>query len=160
MDLKSDPTRSVRIGLVYRFFRFLCAPLVSGSSRQSQAMSLRLFEPSLDDGKIVVTPPISVLERGAKRWECCLVGFILDNRLPSLVVKSIALKMWARKGLIDVLAQGSGSFFFQFFHAEEGLNEVLQGGPWLIAGRHVFLHKWQQGVKLYKEKVDKIPVWI
>ena len=69
------------------------ASIVSGSSKQQPTMSLRLIEPSMDAGKIVVSPPIIVLEQGAKRWECCLVGFILDNRLPSLVVRSIALKM-------------------------------------------------------------------
>ena len=74
-----------------------------------------------DEGMIVVTPPTAVLEQGAKQWDCCLVGFILDNKLPSLVVKSISLKMWAKKGLIDVLAQGSGSFFFKFTHAEGAL---------------------------------------
>ena len=114
------------------------ASIVVGTAKHPQSMPLRYIEPSLTDGNIVISPPISVLEQGAKRWECYLVGFILDNRLPPPVVKSIVMKMWAKKGLLDVLAQGVGFFFFRFSNAE-GLSEVLQGGPWLIAGRHVFL---------------------
>ena len=45
-------------------------------------MQLHFYEPLLEQGKIVVSPPLSILEQGAKRWNCCLVGFILGNKLP------------------------------------------------------------------------------
>ena len=120
---------------------------------------MNFFVPQQADGRLVVAPPLSVLEQGALRWNCYLVGFLLDNKLPFSVVKSIAMRMWAREGLYEVLAQGKGFFYFCFSN-ETGLRAVLEGGPWLLAGRNVFLRRWQQGLKLFKEAVDKIPVWI
>ena len=40
--------------------------------------------------------------------------------------------------------------------------QFYEGGPLLIAGRHIFLRKWQQGqgLKFYNGTGDKIPVWI
>ena len=75
---------------------------------------MKFFEPQQAEGKVVVAPPLSVLEQGASRWNCCLVGYILDNKLPFSVVKSIAMRMWAREGLYEVLAQGKGFFYFCF----------------------------------------------
>ena len=122
-------------------------------------MQLSFFELQQAEGKVVVAPLSSVLEQGALRWNCCLVGFILDNKLSFSIVRSIALRMWAREGLYEVLAQGKGFFYF-CFSKETGLSAVLEGGLWLIAGRHVFLRRWQQGLKLFHDSVDKIPVWI
>ena len=60
---------------------------------------------------------------------------------------------------MDVSAQGNGTFFFKFALGE-GKGKVLEGGPWLFAGRHVFLRKWARGINLADQGVSKIPVWI
>ena len=89
------------------------------------------------------------------------MGFLLDIKLPFRAVKSIALRLWVREGLYDVLAQGNGVFYF-YFSNDSALNAVLEGGPLLIADRHIFLRKWEpgQGLKFYKGTGDKILVWI
>ena len=50
------------------------ASVVSGPSRSRHSMPMHYFEPQQEDGKLMVTPPFSILEQGALRWNCCLVN--------------------------------------------------------------------------------------
>ena len=73
-------------------------------------------------------------------------------------MNTIAHKLWAREGLVEVLGHEHGFFFFRF-STEGGLNAVLDKGPWLFAGRHLVIKKWLRGLRLSKEEVNKILVW-
>ena len=64
-----------------------------------------------------------------------------------------------QRGLVDVLPQGNGIFFFRL-SKDSGCKIILEGGPRLITGRHLFLRRWEAGLNLSVEAVDRIPVWI
>ena len=99
------------------------------------------------------------MSNGSKEWETSLVGHFLDSKLPFHVVNSTARKIWRNAGLLEVHSKGNGFFLFKFRN-EAGLLEVLEGGPWLIAGHHIFLKRWRWGLRLTKEVVSRIPVWV
>ena len=80
----------------------------------------------------MVLPPPKVVQDGAKEWEQCLVGYLMDAKFPPAVVSSIARRLLTRYGLYDVCAQVNEIFFFKFF-IEEGKDKILEGGPYLRA---------------------------
>ena len=122
-------------------------------------MKLSYMQPISEGDTLLVSPDVSILKQGARDWALTLVGHFLDNRLPFSMVKSITMKMWVSEGLVDVLPQGNGIFFFRL-SKDSGCKIILEGGPRLIAGRHLFLRRWEAGLNLSVEAVDRIPVWI
>ena len=135
------------------------ADKVAGFRSNHRGMKLKFVQPVDEDGVPRVSPSIPVLEQGARDWALCLVGHFLDSKLPFPVVKSITTKIWANEGLLDVLPKGKGVYFFRF-SLELGCKKILEGGPWLIAGRHLFLRRWEAGMPLSFDVVDKILVWV
>ncbi|KAK9050762.1 hypothetical protein SSX86_030268 [Deinandra increscens subsp. villosa] len=54
---------------------------------------------------------------------------------------------------------GSGFFFFRFAD-HKGMMEVLEGGPWLIRNRPIFLNIWTPTARLKKEDIQQLAVWV
>ena len=121
-------------------------------------MKLAFIPPNLVDGVTHVPISPSIGDEGEKQWTNCLVGHFIGMRLPYSAVNTIAHRLWAKEGLVEVLGHEHGFFFFRF-STEGGLNAVLDRGPWLFTGRHLVLKKWFRGLRLSKEAVNKIPVW-
>ncbi|KAG5565975.1 hypothetical protein RHGRI_001788 [Rhododendron griersonianum] len=71
-------------------------------------MDLQFFPPAIVNEKIVVQPPEEVVTLGNEKWKDCVVGYFIDRKLPFTTVKSIAEKIWAKFGLIDVLSNDEG----------------------------------------------------
>ena len=108
---------------------------------------------------VVVSPLVEVEELGTKKWELCLVGRFLDTKLPPAVVSSITRKLWLKQGLMDVIPHGKGLYIFRFSQPS-GAKDVLEGGPWLIAGRHLCLRWWSPKISWQREDVLTVPIWV
>ncbi|KAK3225496.1 hypothetical protein Dsin_005358 [Dipteronia sinensis] len=63
------------------------------------------------------------------------------------------------RGLVEVLANDKGFYFFKFSD-DEACSNVLESGPWLFARRLVILKKWHPKLILTKETYSKILVWV
>ena len=135
------------------------ADRLKGSSFHTARTKLKYYEPKMEDSIPVVAPPPEVEEEGSRKWADCLIGNLLDTKLPFAVVRSILHKIWARFGLLDVIPHGAGFFIFRFSQPSAA-KDVLEGGPWLISGRHLFLRWWSPGFSWQKENVSKVPVWV
>ena len=135
------------------------ADRVAGNPGSKPGMALRFIQPAQENYKTVVSPPPEVEDAGAKKWDKCLVGYFLDSSIPFAVVKSIVLKIWRRHNLLDVTPIGDGFFMFKFAQLL-GAKDVLEGGPWIIAGRYLVLRLWSTGLSLTKESLSTIPVWV
>ncbi|GJU55178.1 RNA-directed DNA polymerase, eukaryota, reverse transcriptase zinc-binding domain protein [Tanacetum coccineum] len=77
---------------------------------------------------------------------------------------------WSRsellvKGTLEVsliksmLNLSTGLFSFQF-SSTDGLNSMLENGPWFIHNHPLILRKWNPDVDLLKEDVGNVPVWV
>lgn len=122
-------------------------------------MSLEFFPPSMVGQKITVIPPASVVEVGAAHWKNCIVGYFVDKTLPFFAVKSMALKMWSKFGLQDVMSNGKGFLFFKFDVAG-AYRQILENGPWHFGGRLVVLQQWYPQMELAKVGLTKVPLWV
>nr|GEV32665.1 hypothetical protein [Tanacetum cinerariifolium] len=63
-------------------------------------------------------------------------------------------------GLVkSMLNSSTGLFSFQF-STTDGLNSMLENGPWFIRDHPLILRKWNPDVDLLKEDVRNVPVWV
>ena len=100
------------------------------------------------------------MDEGASRWHNTLVGHFVGKKLPFPVVSSIAKKIWDKDGLIQVLAQDHGYYFFRFSSSSD-LIQVLDRGPWMFSGRYLALRRWERNLNLSLEPaVSTIPMWV
>ncbi|GJR36424.1 RNA-directed DNA polymerase, eukaryota, reverse transcriptase zinc-binding domain protein [Tanacetum coccineum] len=67
--------------------------------------------------------------------------------------------MWGRLGFKDVVDVNNVVFFIKF-HNEEGLEYVINSGPWMVNFKPFFVLKWDIHVCLDKRDPEKLPIWI
>ncbi|XP_028105702.1 uncharacterized protein LOC114304747 [Camellia sinensis] len=110
----------------------------------------------MDQDKIVVEmPPPSP----TVKWDACLVGYFIDKNLPYTLIKNNANNMWKHKGLVEILKNDDGFFFFMFENRDCCI-DVLEGGPWYVSGFLLILKQWHRMMKLSKEDKKTIPSWV
>ncbi|GJV26292.1 protein kinase, ATP binding site-containing protein [Tanacetum coccineum] len=74
---------------------------------------------------------------------CC--GIICEQQLGEYRLKKVTMVKY---------------FFFFKFSSVEGVDLVLQDGPWIIHGILIFLNKWSPSVSLLKEELSRVPLWV
>ncbi|GKE13970.1 zinc knuckle CX2CX4HX4C containing protein [Tanacetum coccineum] len=67
--------------------------------------------------------------------------------------------MWGRRGFKDIVDVTNGVFFMKFFN-EEGLEPVVNSGPWMVNNKPFFVQKWDIHVCLDKREPSHIPIWV
>lgn len=74
-------------------------------------------------------------------------------------MRNYAFNFWKNKGLREVLSTTTGFIFFLFDCVESSTN-VVEDGPWFFGGHFLVLKKWHNMMKLSKERLDRILIWI
>ncbi|KAI8535795.1 hypothetical protein RHMOL_Rhmol10G0201800 [Rhododendron molle] len=123
-----------------------------------EKMKLEYIPPVVLNDRVVVSPPADVEALGQSKWEKCIVGHFLDKRLGFSGVKTIAMNIWERFGIRDVLSNEKGFFFFLF--EGEKFHQLLEGGPWHFGGKLLILKLWHPHLKLEKVQLSTIPLWV
>ncbi|GJY92279.1 hypothetical protein Tco_0508061 [Tanacetum coccineum] len=103
--------------------------------------------------------PKAAIESVKNRYVNSLVGYFVGKILAFLVVQNYVNNTWGKFGLQKVMRNDDGVFMFKFA-SEEGLEQVLQRGPWMIRKSPVILTKWFSSLSLKKGKVMSVPVWV
>lgn len=78
------------------------------------SMKLEYIPPVILNDRVVVSPPKDVEEFGQSKWRRCIVGHFLDKKLSFTAVRNIAMRIWEKFGICDVLSNEKGFFFFLF----------------------------------------------
>ncbi|KAI8550471.1 hypothetical protein RHMOL_Rhmol06G0109100 [Rhododendron molle] len=123
-----------------------------------EKMKLEYIPPVVLNDRVVVSPPANVEALGQSKWEKCIVGHFLDKRLGFSGVRTIAMNIWERFGIRDVLSNEKGFFFFLF--EGEKFHQLLEGGPWHFGGKLLILKLWHPHLKLEKVQLSTIPLWV
>ena len=108
---------------------------------------------------LILGIPKTLTDEGREEWHTTLVGYFLGKKLPYSLVSSSSARLWSGYGLVNTLVTDNGFYFFSF-SSEEQRDAVLVGGPWYIAGRPFILQPWKPSLKLDKEGVHSIPIWV
>ncbi|KAK2658399.1 hypothetical protein Ddye_004932 [Dipteronia dyeriana] len=104
----------------------------------NRPMNLKYYQPFHSGNMKCVSSPLEVVENGSKAWKNCLVGYFIEKKLSFSLVNNIAMRILGNRGLLEVLANEKGFYFFKFSD-DEACSNVLEACPWLFAGRMVKL---------------------
>lgn len=81
-----------------------------------------------------------VIEEGSKLWNRTLVGYFVSMQLSYREIMGHLKRMWRDYNLEDIIVNECGLYFLKF-NAEEGMQVVLENGPWLVDGKPLFIQK-------------------
>nr|GEZ67478.1 hypothetical protein [Tanacetum cinerariifolium]GEZ68001.1 hypothetical protein [Tanacetum cinerariifolium] len=109
---------------------------------------------------IDVVVPVESIRTISDRFANSAYGFFLRNRVAYPVVANYVKNIWGKYGLVRSMFSSSiGLFSFQFSFVE-GLDAMLENGPWFIQNNPLILKKWHPDENLLKEDVRTISVYV
>ena len=129
----------------------------SGSTGSFGKIPVLPKDPKKKIGEVELS--LDSLLQGSLPYCTTLVGFFIEKKPAFPTVKYFVNRMWKNYGLEDVMVNNEGFFFFKFSN-EQGLQEVMENGPWLINDLPLFVNRWKPGLVLSKPQVNSIPVWV
>ncbi|GKC50616.1 zinc knuckle CX2CX4HX4C containing protein [Tanacetum coccineum] len=103
--------------------------------------------------------PMKVVQTTSSRFENTLYGYFIGKWIAFPVVEYYVRNNWAKYGLTRLMMNSKGFFFFKF-DSNKGLEDVLENGPWMIRNSPIILKKWTMNTSLFKEELNRIPVWV
>ncbi|GKD62682.1 zinc knuckle CX2CX4HX4C containing protein [Tanacetum coccineum] len=92
------------------------------------------------------------------RFENSLYGYFVGQRPAFPVVLNYVQNVWRKYGFMHVMIH-QGFFMFQF-STKEGMESVLEQGPWRIRSVPLILNVWNPNSDLKKEDIKKVLVWV
>ncbi|GJW73854.1 retrovirus-related pol polyprotein from transposon TNT 1-94 [Tanacetum coccineum] len=98
--------------------------------------------------------PQDVADVVKTRYENTLVGYFLGKSLAFPIVQNYVNNVWSNFGLQKLMKTNEGVFMFKFA-SKEGLEKVLQRGPWMIRKSPIILTKWSSTLSLKKGEVTQ-----
>ncbi|XP_043725540.1 uncharacterized protein LOC122672107 [Telopea speciosissima] len=75
------------------------------------------------------------------------------------IVKASLSKQWKATGSLDLFLLDNGVFIFKFY-SEEVKAHALDGAPWMVSSKPIFLRQWSPYVLLHKVDLNSIPLWV
>ncbi|GKD48668.1 glucomannan 4-beta-mannosyltransferase 9-like protein, partial [Tanacetum coccineum] len=96
----------------------------------------------------------------SKQFANTAYGFFLGKKVAYPVVASYVRITWGKYGLVrSMFSSSTGLFSFQF-SSMDGLDAMLENGPWFIRNNPLILKKWHLDENLLKEDVSTVLVWV
>ncbi|GJR82367.1 retrovirus-related pol polyprotein from transposon 17.6 [Tanacetum coccineum] len=105
-----------------------------------------------------VTIPIEAVKAVNARFVNTLYGYFIGDRLAFPLVENYVKNTWAKYGLKRI--QLHEEFFLFQFDTREGMESVLENGPWLIRRVPLILNEWTPNTILKKDEIKHVPVWV
>ncbi|MFS7965539.1 putative transcription factor interactor and regulator CCHC(Zn) family [Helianthus anomalus] len=111
------------------------------------------------EGKCRVILSNDDLLHSAKAYPLYLYGYFVGTSMDFNVVNRTLRRLWHAYDIAEITKSSAGYFYFKFY-SENGLNEVLENGPWLVNNVPIFLNKWAPGLCLEKVEPKTIHIWV
>ncbi|GJR81029.1 zinc knuckle CX2CX4HX4C containing protein [Tanacetum coccineum] len=105
-----------------------------------------------------VAIPKAVVDQVRVHFSNTLYGYFIGKRIPFLIVEKYVMNTWAKYGVVRAIIR-NGFYLFKF-KTKEGMEQVMENGPWTIRLSPLILNIWKPNTKLEKEEVLSIPVWV
>ncbi|GJR70117.1 ribonuclease H-like domain-containing protein [Tanacetum coccineum] len=93
----------------------------------------------LDDDRKVVIFDDEPMALGSEKWKLTLCGYFVGYKMSLYELRYNIRRMWSKHGVADILPHSNDVFLFKFNH-KEGLQFVLENGPWLVLSLWIKMH--------------------
>ncbi|GKF04231.1 zinc finger, CCHC-type containing protein [Tanacetum coccineum] len=88
-----------------------------------------------------VAVPLESIQVINKRFANTTYGFFLTKRVAYPVVSNCVRNTWSKYGLVKSMLNSCNELFFFKFRSKDGLNAMLENGPWFILNNPLILKK-------------------
>ncbi|GJT32738.1 beta-caryophyllene synthase [Tanacetum coccineum] len=87
-------------------------------------------------------------------------GFYLRKHVAYLVVENYVKNTWRKYGHVKSMMNSSNGLFFFKFSSKDGLDAMLENGPWFIRSFLLILRKLNPDANLLKVNVCNVSGWV
>ncbi|GJS39860.1 late embryogenesis abundant protein, LEA-14 [Tanacetum coccineum] len=129
---------------------------VTGKPSGKKLNICTLFTPR--GNRIDVVVSVESIRAISERLANTAYGFFLGKRVAYPVVANYVRNTWGKYGLVHSMFNSSTKLFSFQFSSMDGLDAMLENGPWFIRNNSIILKKWHPDEILLKEDVSTILV--
>nr|GEY46943.1 hypothetical protein [Tanacetum cinerariifolium] len=98
-----------------------------------------------------VAIPLEAVKEVSARFENTLYGYFVGKKLAFPLVENYVKNTWIKFGL-DRVMNKNGFFYFQF-STRDGMEKVIENGPWLIWSVSPILNVWTPNAQVKKDDI-------
>ncbi|GJX67790.1 beta-caryophyllene synthase [Tanacetum coccineum] len=109
---------------------------------------------------IDVVVPVDSIRTICERFANTAYDFFLGKKIAYPIVVNYVTNTWGKYGLVRSMFSSSTRLFSFQFSSMDGLDAMLENGPWFICNNPLILKKWHPNENLLKEDVSSVPVWV
>ncbi|GKE10244.1 putative reverse transcriptase domain-containing protein [Tanacetum coccineum] len=131
---------------------------VTGKPRGKKVIVRTLFTPGGNGIDVVVL--VDFIHPISERFANTAYGFFLGKKMSYPIIANYVRNTWGKYGLIRSMFSSSTRLFSFQFSSIDGLDVMLENGPWFIQNNPFILKKWHPSENLLKEDVSTVPVWV
>ncbi|GKC53581.1 RNA-directed DNA polymerase, eukaryota, reverse transcriptase zinc-binding domain protein [Tanacetum coccineum] len=119
---------------------------------------LNLIPLCVEDGREVVIFDEELVKEGSRKWSLTLCGHFVGYKMSYYELRYNLVRMWGKYGLKEIVTQ-NGVFLFKF-RESDGMEFVLENGPWMVNNKPLMIQKWGHDVVIDKSEQKTLPCWI
>ncbi|GKA71325.1 retrovirus-related pol polyprotein from transposon TNT 1-94 [Tanacetum coccineum] len=101
---------------------------------------LSLIPVCVEEGREVVIFDEELVMEGIRKWSLTLCGHFVGFKMSYYELRYNLIRMWGKFGLKEIVTQ-NGAFLFKF-RESEGMDFVLENGPWMVNNKPLIVQKW------------------
>ncbi|PWA90585.1 hypothetical protein CTI12_AA093830 [Artemisia annua] len=110
-------------------------------------------------GNEVVVFDEMLMKNFSERWRLTACGQFIGFNMHISELRYSIRRMWSKFGVTDISASKNGQYLFKFRDID-GLNSVIDQGPWMVRNKPLFVHRWSPDMGMQKIETKKLPVWV
>ncbi|GJY16874.1 RNA-directed DNA polymerase, eukaryota, reverse transcriptase zinc-binding domain protein [Tanacetum coccineum] len=112
-----------------------------------------------DIGIEVVVFDELLVKKGSERWKLTASGYFVGYKMTPYELRYNLRRMWGKFGISDIIVDNDGTCLFKFRDVD-GLNSVVEKGPWMVNGKPLIVQKWNPEIGMQKSEHCKLPIWV
>ncbi|XP_026451353.1 uncharacterized protein LOC113351615 [Papaver somniferum] len=142
-----------------KFGSIVWSEFFSSEKLQSQKEKKMFKQPSIINGRKVVSSSYVDYTTYIKKCEDLVIGSFVGKRPPFMLVENVVSCLWKLKNDFSITIHGESSFVFDF-ETEEDRIVVLEQGYLYIDSQLFIIIPWHKDLEKEMEELKIVPVWV